>query len=171
MVMASFDVRSLFTNVSIPGALDAARRVINLLDPDALPVPKRDFMKLVSLCLNFGYFCFNGEEFKQVSGLAMGSPLSAVLACLYMETLEEDHFKRILGESSIWLRYVDDVLVFVPNDTDLDRILNRLNSVETSIQFTIERERDGKLPFLDVMIRRERGALTFSVYKKPSNKR
>ena len=92
MVMASFDVRSLFTNVSIPGALDAARRVINLLDPDALPVPKRDFMKLVSLCLNFGYFCFNGEEFKQVSGLAMGSPLSAVLACLYMETLEEKPF-------------------------------------------------------------------------------
>ena len=72
----------------------------------------------------------------------MGSPLSAFLACLYMETLEEDHFKQILGEGSVWLRYVDDVLVFVPDDTDLDRVLNRLNSVEQSIQFTIEREHE-----------------------------
>ena len=64
--MTSFDVRSLFTRISISGALEAARRVVDLLDPDALPVPKRDFMKLVSLSLNFGYFSFNGEEFKQV---------------------------------------------------------------------------------------------------------
>ena len=170
MGMASFDVKSLFTNVSVSGALEAARRVVDLLDVDALPIPKRDFMKLVSLCLNFGFFTFNGEEFKQVSGLAMGSPLSAVLACLYMETLEEDHFKQILGEGSVWLRYVDDVLVFVPDDTDLDRVLNRLNSVEQSIQFTIEREHERQLPFLDVMINRERATLTFSVYRKPTNK-
>ncbi|XP_069990569.1 rhodopsin-like [Penaeus vannamei] len=44
----------------------------------------------------------------------MGSPLSAVLACLFMETLESDHCKDIIGRHSTWLRYVDDVLVIVP---------------------------------------------------------
>ena len=49
----------------------------------------------------------------------MGSPLSVVLACLYMESLEEDFFKDVLGASSTWMRYVDDVLCFVPIHTDV----------------------------------------------------
>lgn len=61
-----------------------------------------------------GFFEFAGEEYQQISGLAMGSPLSAVLACLFLETLESDHYKDIIDRHSTWLRYVDDVLVIVP---------------------------------------------------------
>ena len=95
----SFDVKALFTNVSVDGAIAAVKRVISDVNDEHLPVPKDDFILLVQLCVNFNIFSFDDEEYQQVSGLAMGSPLSAVLACLYMEAKEEDHYKNIIGES------------------------------------------------------------------------
>ena len=99
--LASFDVKSLFTNVPVDDALDAIRKVVETLNEDELPLPKNDYMKMVELCVKFGCFSYNGEEYVQRSGLAMGSPLSPIAACLFIETLEEEHFLKIIGENSI----------------------------------------------------------------------
>ncbi|XP_069977506.1 uncharacterized protein [Penaeus vannamei] len=92
------------------------------------------------------------------------SSLSAVLACLFMESLERDHYRH-----STWLRCVDDVLVIVPRRSCLHHTKTRLNSVHEKIQFTVE-EVDQKLPFLDALIHRGDDGLCFSVYRKPTNK-
>ena len=112
--LASFDVTALFTNVPVKGALNAIKRVLDEIDETNLPLPKTHFMKMISLCMEFNCFCFNGTEYLQHSGLAMGSPLSPVGACLYMEDLEQSKFLNIMGADSEWMRYVDDVLVVVP---------------------------------------------------------
>ena len=124
----------------------------------------------ILLCVRFGVFTFNGEEYVQHKGLAMGSPLSAVLASLYMETLEADHYIRIMGRNCTWYRYVDDVLVVVPNKTNIENKLRMLNNVQSDIQFTVEEERDHMLPFLDTVIRKTGQGEKFSVYRKPTNK-
>ena len=118
--MASFDVKALFTNVPVKGAMQAIGRAIKDIPTEEFPVPKSHFMKLVEFCLDFQAFAFNDEEFAQVNGLAMGSPLSPVAACLYMEMLEKEHFKGILGTANVWLRYVDDGFVLVPDELDLE---------------------------------------------------
>ena len=87
-----------------------------------------------------------------------------------MESLEEDHFKNVLGANTTWVRYVDDVLCFVPAQTDVMQLLQRLNEVEATIQFTVEEEHNGRIPFLDTLIQREGNRLKFSVYRKPTNK-
>lgn len=168
--MASFDVTALFTNVPVKGAMQAIEVAIRGIPADQFPVPKQDFMKLVELCLNFQAFSYDGEESAQVNGLAMGSPLSPVAACLYMEMLEKEHFKDIMGAETSWLRYVDDVFILVPEDTDLNEKLQQLNAVEKSIQFTLENENHGTLPFLDVMIIRCENAVKFKVYRKGTNR-
>ena len=88
--LVSFDVKVLFTNVPVEGAMEAVRRAINNMNDDELPVTKEDYVQLVSLCVRFRAFTFDGEEYRQHRGLAMGSPLSAVMASLYMEVLETD---------------------------------------------------------------------------------
>ena len=168
--IASFDVKALFTNVSVPGALSAIRTAIDGLDDDDLPLPKADYIEMVKLCMNFGCFSFNDEEYLQKSGLAMGSPLSPVAACLYMESLEKSKFFNIIGSDSLWLRYVDDVLVVVPDDTDLEQKLRQLNSVDEKVQFTVEFEQDGKIAFLDTCIIKQETCFKFKVYRKPTNR-
>ena len=71
------------------------------IDVNNLPVNKRDYIKLVTACVKYNWFTFNGREYKQEEGLAMGSPLSAVMACLYMEMVEKKRFSTILPSGTI----------------------------------------------------------------------
>ena len=57
---------------------------------------------------------FNSQEFSQIHGLAMGSLLSPVAACLYMEMMEKDHFLNIMGADVVWHKYIDDMLTLAP---------------------------------------------------------
>ena len=53
---------------------------------------------------------------------------------------------------------------------EAERLLSHLNSVELSIQFTLEREKDRNLPFLDLNVSRGiQGNLETSVYRKPTH--
>ena len=74
-----------------------------------------------------------------------------------------------MGGDVIWVRYVDDVLVVAPKTTNLEEKLDELNSVESKIQFTLEKERQGTIAFLDTEIIRE-NRVKFRVYRKPTNK-
>ena len=168
--LASFDVTALFTNVPVEGALSAIKKVVDGLDDAHLPLPKGQYMKMVKLCMEFGCFKFNATEYVQHSGLAMGSPLSPVGACLYMEELEQSHFMNIIGADSTWVRFVDDVLVVVPKDHDLDETLALLNAVNPKVQFTLEKESNGSLAFLDTSIVRTDNIFKFKVFRKPTNK-
>ena len=108
----------LFTNIPVKGAMQAIGLAIRNIPTEDLPLPKEHFLKLVELCQDFQAFSYGEEEFAQVNGLAMGSPLSPVAARLCMETLEKDHFLEIVGTNTTWFRYVD-VFVLVPENTDL----------------------------------------------------
>ena len=82
----------------------------------------------------------------------MGSPISPVLACLYLEFLESESFNKILPRTSTYLRYIDDVLLIYPRRTKLEELVNKLNNVEPSIKFTYELEVNNNLPFIDTLL-------------------
>ena len=64
---------------------------------------------------------------------------------------------------------VNDVISAVFG-TGAERLLSHLNSVEPSIQFTLEREKDIHLPFLDLNVSRGiRGNWETKVYRKPTH--
>ena len=48
--------------------------------------------------------------------------------------------------------------------------MKKLNEVEKKIQFTLETESEGTLPFLDVLIIRKRDILKYKVYRKKTNR-
>ena len=48
----------------------------------------------------------------------MGSPLSAVLASLYMELLEKEDYLPILGDGVNMFKYVDDIIALIQGETN-----------------------------------------------------
>ena len=50
----------------------------------------------------------------------------------------------------LYLRYVDDCFVMVRNEKIMDEFFNVLNNAHEAINFTIEKEKNDELAFLDV---------------------
>ncbi|XP_022104795.1 uncharacterized protein LOC110986850 [Acanthaster planci] len=171
--LISFDVKWLFTNVPIGDACCVALRRLEE-DPELPDRPSLSPTKIVSLLkvvLRSTYFLYGGVYYEQTDGTSMGSPVSAVIANLYMEASEEEALQSCPPDCrpTVWKRYVDDTFVIAPRDI-ASHLLNHLNSLKPSIRFTIENEQDSSIAFLDTMVHREPdGSLTGTVYRKPTH--
>ena len=170
--MISFDVVSLFTNVPVAGALDTISALLENDDSfeDHTTIPAADICNLAELCLRSTYFQFQDRFFEQVEGTAMGSPLSPVIANLFMEALESKALELSPLRPKMWIRYVDDTFVLWPHsEEELDNFHDLLNSITPSIQFTCEKEKDKTLPFLDVSLKREDDSISTRVHRKATH--
>ena len=159
-LLVSFDVESLFTNVPLVDTM-------TILE-DMFP---EDIRKLFRHCLTSSHFTFKGEFYQQTEGVAMGSPLSPVVANLFMEHFEKKVLDKTPHKPALWLRYVDDTFVIWPHGKDkLESFLSELNNAHPNIKFTCEMETNGSIPFLDVLVTRKNdGTLGHKVYRKPTH--
>ena len=118
---------------------------------------------LLSFFLKTTQFAYNRIYYQQVFGTAM---VSAVITNIVMEDLEQRALATSPVKPLFWKRYVDDVISTVSGNEGG----RPLNLIEPSIQFTLERERDRHLPFLNLKVCRvEQGNLKTSVYHKPTH--
>ena len=100
----------------------------------------------------------------------MGSPVSPVVANVYMEFFEHRALTSTGNPARLWRRYVDDTFVIL-QQSQKEEFLQHINFVDPSILFTTEEaKQDGSLSFLDTLVTpQEEGALTTSVYRKPTH--
>ena len=78
----------LFTSIPIQLALDCTVHAIKNYTVE-LPLPTDDIMDLHNLCLTSTYFQYNGKPYKELHGIAMGSPVSVVVAEIVMQNITE----------------------------------------------------------------------------------
>ena len=99
----------------------------------------------------------------------MGSPVSPIVANLFMEWFEERAIQTFPYEITLWRRYVDDTLVAL-SDALLDEFTNHINQIHPSIKFTREEEQNLSIAVLDTRITRSpSGTLNFTVYRKATH--
>jgi hypothetical protein len=98
--MVSFDVVSLSTKMSITDT-------IQLLGQHF----EEDLLMLFRHILTSTYFCFEGQFFEQIDGVAMGLPLSPVVASFFMGDFEKRAIEQATHKATCWFRYVDDTFV------------------------------------------------------------
>ena len=97
--LTSYDVTSLFTSVPIDPALDIIKDLLEkdekLNDRTVLLV--QNILELLGFCLHNTYFSFQNKFYEQVEGLPMGSPVSPIVAKLYMECFERKALKSAIN--------------------------------------------------------------------------
>ena len=129
-----------------------------------------DIILLLEFCLKNTYFSFQGQFYEQVEGAAMGSPVSPIVANLYMEYLEQKALSTAPHPPRFWGGYVDDTFV-IHKEANKQSFLQHINSVDPAIRFTVENNKeDGSIPFLDTIVKPEAdGSLSITVYRKPTH--
>jgi len=171
-LMGSFDVVNLFTTTPVTEALQVLRQRLEEDDklPDRTHHSVDTLMEMVTVCTQNTYFQFGTDFYKQVRGMAMGSPLSPVLCNIYLEHLENRAINSFITKPILFCRYVDDIFFVWPEGVcSIEEFHTHLNAQSTDIKFTIEKEVNGTIPFLDVLVKRNNHKLETEVYRKATD--
>ena len=167
--MVSFDIESLFTNVPVNETIDIIiRKLFPESDSTFHNFNSDDFRTILKLAVLDTPFIFNNVSYEQIEGVAMGSPLGPTFANIFIASLEEailnstpSHFKPVFFK-----RYVDDTFALFKHESEAELFLDFINSLHPNIKYTLEKETNGKLAFLDLLVSRGSDGFNTEVYRK-----
>ena len=170
----SLDIRSLYPKVPLWKALQCTREALEMDQTlsGRTDWAVDDIMKLLEICLETHFKTVDGFIYTQVDGTPIGKSISGPLAGIYLNWFEKTY---VFNEGNrfkpvFWKRSRDDIFViWNQGDFELDCMLWYLNGIEPRTQFTIEREENSCLPFLDLHIRRQSDGLITKVYRKETH--
>ena len=167
-LLVSLDVTSLFTNIPRDLVLSIIKKKWRFIS--AYTSLSQDlFCKLINFLFDSSYFSFNGRVYQQLDGSAMGNPASPVLANLVMNELLLDVLHKLPFDLPFIKLYVDDTLLACPVDR-VSQLLGYFNDFHNKINFTMEVETGGQIPFLDALIiHNADDSLSTNWYIKPTS--
>jgi Reverse transcriptase (RNA-dependent DNA polymerase)/GIY-YIG catalytic domain len=163
--LVSFDVCSLFPSIPENEAVSMLKEWI--CDQDIGNKHAELLCELLDIVSSQKFFQFDNIIYKQNGGVEIGGKLSPMIAEIFMSRLETKVL-RIPGTPKIYFRFVDDIFAVIKKGMGND-VLKLFNEMHPKIEFTMESESEGKIPFLDLLIGRDKNKFTFEIYHKPSD--
>ena len=149
--LCSFDISSLFTNIPLGETIQISADSLYESNLIRLIMDKDVFIELMNIATTSVEFSFNNQIYKQIDGVAMGSPLGPVLTNIFVGYEEEKLFIDN-NQPLIYFRYVSDTFAMFEDEFNCNQFLKQLNLLDQSLTFTHEKEVNGKLPFSDVLV-------------------
>ena len=167
MKFIGYDIENLYPSVPTDEAIELASKL--LVKNKILLTNFEETIQLLEKYIKDIQFEFESDFYTQKDGLPMGSPLSPILAEIFLNNLENTKIFPKQNEMQIlnYWRYVDDGLLITRKSTDENKLLQFLNGIHPKIKFTIEKEIQNQIHFLDINILRQKRYIETSVYRKP----
>ena len=151
--MCSFDISSIFTNVLLDDIVNICADSI-FGTGNMSTFSRETFVELMKFATRFVAFSFNNIMYKQVDSAAMGSPLGAMLANIFVCYCKQKFMSALTDKKPIcYFRCVDDTYAIFENEEACQHFYVLLNSLHP-YKFTTERETSGQIPFLDGVVER-----------------
>jgi len=97
----------------------------------------------------------------------MGSLLGPALANIFVRFHESRLFDNT-ATPGVYFRYVDDSFVILGSELGCDHFQEKLILLHPALKFTIEKEQNNSLNFLDVLVGKEGTGYLTSIYRKPT---
>ena len=166
--IVSFDVKNFFPSVPIKKAIDLITEKVFQND-NCKPHCTKDFFREMLLYVNLGCLVkYEGQVWKQVEGVAMGSPLSADISNAFLSIIEE---KKLTTDCQpkCYMRYVDDTLAVFENVQKQESFFQYINTWDNKLEFTKESYGENGLSFLDIKLKRVGNVLETEVFHKETD--
>jgi hypothetical protein len=155
--LTSLDISNLYSNIPID---DTKTTLANTLKHNGTDPQTR--LELLMYIITGQNYLTHNHILTQKDGLAVGAPLSGLIAEFFQQHTENTHLATLSHKHKIinYIRYVDDVLVLYDSThTDIHNILTDFNAIHPNLQFTAEIEVDSTIHYLDISIHRSPNSL------------
>nr|XP_058943701.1 uncharacterized protein LOC131771856 [Pocillopora verrucosa] len=151
-ILVSMDVTSLYTNIPQEEGITIVCQAYEKYHNNSPPIPSHYLKQMLGLILKENSFQFNGVNYLQCFGTAMGTRMAVAFANLFMAEIET----KLLHQSSIkprvWKRYIDDVFsLWDVRKQDIDLFIEQANTFHPTIKFTAEIS-ETEITFLDTVV-------------------
>lgn len=174
IMLATFDVESLYTNIPHDGGISAIEFFLSAYHETRTPSVEC-IKRLTEIVLTRNFFMFKNDFFLQIKGTAMGSTMAPNYANLFVGHFEHNvvlnqavnpFFHNIL----FYRRFIDDILVlWKGTETQLSEFQDFLNEKNDNLKFSGVFDKE-KISFLDIMISIDGNRLKTDLYKKPTDR-
>ena len=135
--LASMDVTSLYTNIPQEEGITTVCNAYENFHANNPPIAPNFLREMLSLILKENSFQFNGKDYLQTHGTAMGTKMAVAFANIFMASIEKEILKQSVKKPLTWKRFIDDV--FCLWDANKEEIENFIaNSYHPTIKFTAE---------------------------------
>ena len=141
--LCSFDISNLFTSVPLDGTIGVCADALHRGHLDCPPFPKDTFKELMLIATRGVEFSFTSQMYKQLDGMAMGSPLGPALANIFVGFHETRLFDNTV-KPGVHFRHVDDTLVIFGSELECDRFHVNFNQLHAALNITVEKEQKQK---------------------------
>ena len=129
----------------------------------------KDIFRDTLLCVNLGCLVkYEGQVWKQVEGVAMGSPLSADISNAFLSIIEEKKLTTNC-KPKCYMRYVDDTLAVFEDVKKQENFFQYINTWDNKLEFTKESYGENGLSFLDINLKRVGNILETEVFHKETD--
>ena len=160
------DVRSLYTNIPNDEGIEALRE--SLHNYQCKTTTTKIVTTLMWLILTLNNFVFNGINYLQVKGIAMGTNASSSYSTIYMAKFEGTY---IIGLYTTYLRYIDDIfMIWTDTKEKFEQFIKELNLKHPSIKSDCKISAK-EVDFLDITVYIDKNnRLQTKLYKKPTDR-
>jgi len=171
-MLFTMDVESLYTNIDTEMGMKAIRETLNKF-PDKTR-PDQYILRLLELSRTKNDFEFNGRQYLQTKGTAMGKKFAPAYADIYMAAWEETILPQCSKRPPHYFRYLDDIWGTWPySESEFQTFLDTLNNHHPSIKVKAVTNLK-EIDFLDVTTYKgadfnTTGRLDTKVYFKPTD--
>ena len=115
------------------------------------PIATNFLREMLSLILK-NSFQFNGKDYLETHGTAMGTKMAVAFANIFMASIEKEIRRQSINKPLTWKRFIDDVFcLWDTNKEEIEHFIEQANSYHPTIKFTAE---DSQLEttFLDTTV-------------------
>ena len=164
------DVESLFTNVPVTETISIITNII-FKDTDVFNgFNKKQFTKLLCLAVQDNVFMFIKKLFKQVDGVALGSPLGPFFTNFFLGFLEQKYFTECNNvKPTFYVRYVDDTFVLFNDRSHIEQFVVYLNTWHKNLKFTYEIENNLMISFIGISVLKTYTGFMSSIHYKQTH--